>query len=170
MRREFHLFVLLSGSRPDVIKRAQREHLDLRRRLLHIPKPKGGEDKAFDIPLSRQMIRCLIRATRAGRRMYPAQVMSWLFPSDSATGHIVEHKERRTVLSKWGNDLRQSYRTIGQAAGISEVDMHLLMNHSLSGVNAGYITRNRLLGDHLRRQQQAISDAIISAAGSNSAL
>ncbi len=128
VRREFHLFVLLSGSRPDAIKRARREHLDLRKRVLHIPKPKGGEDKAFDIPLSRQMIRCLVRAIRLGRKIYPASADVFLFPSDSATGHIVEHKERRTVLSKWGNDLRQSYRTIDQAAGINEVDMHLLMN------------------------------------------
>ncbi len=175
MRREFHLFVLLSGSRPDAIKQAKHEHLDLRRRVLHLPKPKGGEEKAFDIPLSRQMIRCLVRAIRLGRKMYPVQSATWLFPADSAAGHIAEHKERRTVLSKWGNDLRQSYRTIGQAAGINDVDMHLLMNHSLSGVNAGYITRNRLLGDHLRRQQQTISDAIFphtqptrnSAVGSN---
>jgi hypothetical protein len=42
-------------------------------------------------------------------------------------------------LSKWGDDLRQSDRTLGQAAGLSEIDMHLLMNHRLPGVNAGYI-------------------------------
>ena len=42
IRREFHLFLLLSGSRPDVIKRSRREHLDLRRRILHIPNPRGA--------------------------------------------------------------------------------------------------------------------------------
>ena len=67
------------------------------------------------------------------------------------------------MLSKWGNDLRQTYRTLGQATGINEVDMYLLMNHSIVGVNAGYITRNRLLGDHLRKRQQAISDAAFAA-------
>lgn len=55
--------------------------------------------------------------------MYPSQAPYWLFPADSSTGRIVEHKERRTVLSKWGNDLRQTYRTLAQAAGINEVDM-----------------------------------------------
>lgn len=74
------------------------------------------------------MIRCLVRTIRFGRKMCPGKATTWLFPSDSSRGHIVEHKQRRTVLSKWGNDLRQSYRTIGQAAGITEVDMHLLMN------------------------------------------
>jgi site-specific recombinase XerD len=160
MRREFHLFLLLTGSRPDPIKRARLEHLDLRQRVLHIPKPKGGVDRAFDIPLSREMIRTIVRAMRLGRKIYPAQAQTWLFPADSATGHLVEHKEDREDLSKWGNDLRQTYRTVGQAAGVNEVDMHLLMNHSLPGVNAGYITRNKLLGDHLRKQQQAISAKI----------
>lgn len=160
LRREFHLFLLLSGSRPDPIKRAKREHFDLRLRLLHVPKPKGGVDRAFDIPLSREMIRCLVRAIRVGRQMYPEQAETWLFPADSEAGHLVEHKEDRAELSKWGNDLRQTYRTVGQAAGVNEVDMHLLMNHSLPNVNAGYITRHKLLLDHLRRQQQVISTEV----------
>lgn len=160
LRREFHLFLLLSGSRPDPIKRAKREHVDFGKRILHVPKPKGGEDRAFDIPLSREMVRCLVRAIRLGRQIYPEQAETWLFPADSEAGHLVEHKEDRLDLSKWGGDLRQTYRTVGQAAGISEVDMHLLMNHSLPNVNVGYITRHKLLLDHLRRQQQAISSAM----------
>jgi hypothetical protein len=68
------------------------------------------------------------------------------------------------VLSHWGNDLRQSYRTLGQVAGVSDVDMHLLMNHSFPGVNAGYITRSKLMADHLRQQQEKISQLIVGAA------
>src|SRR5713101_5166645 len=81
------------------------------------------------------------------------------------TGHLVEHKEERNILSKWGNDLRQSYRTLAQAAGVSELDIHLLMNHSLPCVNAGYITRDRLLRDHLRKQQERISDVAVGGVG-----
>ena len=160
LRREFHLLTLLSGSRPTALKNVRIEHIDLRQRLIHVPRPKGGEEKAFDIPLSRPMIRCIIRTIRLGRILYPEQAKSWLFPAESETGHLVEHKEERCVLSKWGNDLRQSYRTLAQAAGVSELDIHLLMNHSLPGVNAGYITRDRLLRDHLRSQQQRISDVV----------
>ena len=76
---------------------------------------------------------------------------------------MVEHKEDRRQLSKWGNDLRQTYRTLGQGAGLSEVNMHLLMNHKLPGVNAGYITRDKLMGDHLRHAQQALSTYIVGA-------
>lgn len=164
IRREFHLFLLLSGHRPDAIKKARVEHLDFRSRVLHVPKPKGGETKAFDIPLSRSMIRCFLRVMRIGRALYPEQAEEWLFPADSESGHLAEHKEKREELSKWGNDLRQSFRTVAQAAGVPELDAHLLMNHSIPGVNAGYITRNKLLRDHLRTQQETISRKIFDAA------
>src|SRR5260370_13927644 len=88
-----------------------------------------------------------------------------MFPADSASGHLVEQKEDRTTLSKWGNDLRQSFRTIATAAGVSEFDARLLMNHAIPGVNAGYITRHKLLEDHLRGQQQAVSSAMFAALG-----
>ncbi|MFG1345546.1 integrase [Xanthobacter autotrophicus DSM 431] len=164
IRREFHLMTLLSGSRPTALKNVRIEHIDFRSRLLHIRKPKGGAKKAFATPLSRPMIRCLLRTMRAARILHPDQAEFWLFPADSDSGHMVEHKEDRDVLSKWGNDLRQSYRTLAQAAGVSELDVHLLMNHSLPGVNAGYITRDSLLRNHLRKQQERISKVIIDGA------
>jgi integrase len=163
VRREFHLFTLLSGSRPAALQQVKPNHIDFRRRTLHVPKPKGGGKRAFDIPLSREMISCLVRATRFGRQTYPLQATEWVFPADSASGHLAETKEDRTKLSKWGNDLRQTFRTIATAAGVSEIDAKLLMNHSIPGVNAGYITRHKLLGDHLRHQQQAISSAIFAS-------
>lgn len=163
VRREFHLFMLLSGHRPEAIRKARVEHVDFRARVLHIPRPKGGEVKAFDIPLSNAMICCLVRVMRIGRALYAEQSRDWLFPADSRSDHMAEHKERREDLSKWGNDLRQTFRTIAQAAGVAELDVHLLMNHSIPGVNAGYITRNKLLSDHLRQQQEAISSRMLEA-------
>lgn len=161
IRREFHLLSLLSGSRPDALKKARWEHLDVYRRVLHIPKPKGGERKAFDIPLSRAMLRALWRVRRVGRMLHPRQSAEWIFPGASAAGHMVEHWEKREALFKWGNDLRQSYRTLAQHAGLSDLDAHILMNHSLPGVNAGYITRGKLV-DHLRGEQERLSRFIYS--------
>jgi integrase len=168
IRREFHLFLLLSGSRPDALKRAQISDIDFKARVLRIPKPKGGEAKAFDIPLSRAMILCLVRVLRFGRALHPTQAQNWVFPADSASGHLSEHKENRQTLAKWGNDLRQTYRTVAQAAGIADLDVHLLMNHSVAGVNAGYITRGKLLNNHLRWQQETISSKILAAGASDS--
>jgi integrase len=163
VRREFHLFLLLSGSRPDALKRARIEHVNFGSRVLHLPKPKGGEAKAFDIPLSRAMVRSLVRVIRLGALLFPTQSRKWLFPAESASGHLAEHKEDRATLSRWGNELRQTYRTVAQATGIVDLDIHLLMNHSIPGVNAGYITRNKLLGDHLRQQQGMISRKMVEA-------
>lgn len=111
------------------------------------------------------MILCLIWAIRFGSQMYPLQSRKWIFPGDSESGHLAETKEDRDTLSKWGNDLRQTFRTIATAAGVSEFDAKLLMNHSIPGANAGYVTRHKLLEDHLRSQQQAISTAVFSAIG-----
>jgi hypothetical protein len=36
------------------------------------------------------------------------------------------------------------------------------MNHAIPGVNSGYITRHKLLENHLRAQQQAISSVIFA--------
>lgn len=165
VRREYHLLTLLSGCRSTALMEVKFEHVNLRRRLVHIPRPKGGAKRAFDIPLSRQMILCIVRAVRFGRVMHPIAAREWLFPSDSATGHLTEQKEKRETLSRWGNDLRQTFRTMATTAGVSEFDARLLMNHAIPGVNAGYITRHKLLEDHLRSQQQAISSAIFAALG-----
>lgn len=163
IRREFHLFTLLSGCRSTALQEIKPGHVNFRRRMLHIPRPKGGAKRAFDIPLSREMALCLVRAIRFGRQIYPSQAAAWIFPADSEAGHLAEQREDRATLSKWGNDLRQSFRTIATAAGVSEFDAKLLMNHAIPGVNAGYITRHKLLEDHLRRQQQAISSAVFAA-------
>jgi hypothetical protein len=98
------------------------------------------------------MILCLIRAIRFSRRMHPEHGSRWVFAAASDAGHLVEQKEDRSVLSKWGNDLRQSFRTLAQVAGVSKFDARLLMNHAIPGVNAGYITRAKILEDHLRSQ------------------
>jgi integrase len=164
VRREFHLLTVLSGCRPDALKRAALTDLDLSSRILHIGAPKGGEAKAFDIPLSHAMLESIVRLRRLAPVIYPEAAKTWLFPSDAPSGHVEENKEdREKVLSHWGNDLRQSYRTLGQVAGVSDVDMHLLMNHSFPGVNAGYITRSKLMADHLRQQQEKISQLIVGA-------
>jgi len=57
------------------------------------------------------------------------------------------------------------FRIVATAAGVSDFDAKLLMNHSIPGVNAGYITWHKLLEDHLRRQQQTVSTAVFAALG-----
>jgi integrase len=162
VRREFHLFTLLSAMRPDALKKARWEHVDIKRRVLHVPEPKGGKRRAFDLPLSRDMLRCLWRSRRAGRALHGRAAREWIFAAATPAGHLSEHKEDREKLSHWGGDLRQTWRTMAHEAGLSELDAHLLMNHSLGNVNAGYIS-TPALRDHLRAQQERVSKYIMDA-------
>jgi hypothetical protein len=82
------------------------EDIDLRGRLIHIPRPKGGEEKAFDIPLSLPVIRCKIRAYRRGRIIYSEPAKSWLFSADSEPGYLVKHKEERKFFPPLAPKLR----------------------------------------------------------------
>ena len=52
-----------------------------------------------------------------------------------------------------------TFRTIAQTDDVPEHYMHLLMNHSIPGVNADYVTRNKLLGDNFRNQYEAMAAA-----------
>lgn len=165
VRREFHLLTLLSGSRPDALSRAEWRHVDVRRRALHIPDPKGGEHRAFDIPLSRPMLASLARARRAGRMLAPRQAERFIFPAaKSKSGHLVEWKEDRAVLSKWGVDLRQSYTIAGEALDVSERTMKRLMNHATQDVTMGYGDRSKMW-PRLVAEQERLSAHMMAQAG-----
>jgi len=97
--------------------------------------------------------------------MYPVQALEWIFPADSESGHLAETKKDREILSKWGNALRQTFRTIATAAGVSEIDAKLLMNPAIPSVNAGYITRHKLLESHLREPAASNKQCSIYGAG-----
>jgi integrase len=168
VRQEFHMFCLLSGSRAGALTVARWEHLDMKRRVLHIPKPKGGAKRAFDIPLSRPMLACLARARRAGRMVNAVNAAEWVFPGDLSRshrpgfeGHIVEYREDRDDLPKWGGDLRQTYKTLSPEAGLSKTDVMILMNHADGDVNDGYMTRSKVAETYLRGQQEAMSRYIV---------
>lgn len=154
VRRAFHLFCLLSGSRPDALARARWEHVDVRRRALHVPSPKGGPSRAFDIPLSRPMLACLARARRAGRMLRPEAARSWVFPAHSGPGHIVEWREDRADLPKWVMDLRQSYVIAAEHLDISERLLKRLLNHATQDVTMGYGDRTRIWTQLLAAQER----------------
>ena len=111
IRREMHLFMLLSGLRRQDVLTARWDNLDEKRKALRIPAPKGGVERAFDLPLSEPMLACLKRAKEAGNTFFPEQGQIWIFPA--ATGHVAEVKEEgKLKLSHTGHALRHSFRTL----------------------------------------------------------
>lgn len=163
IRAAFHLLVLLSGSRPDSLRRSKWSDLDMSRRTLHQPFPKGGAGAAFDIRLSRPMLRVLWQARRAGRVLHPEQGLEFIFPSASTERCISWTKEKRTALSHWGVDLRQCYISATKTVGLTGYVARCLVNHSVKNdVHDGYATTGESLDGMLHEAQRKMSDHLIS--------
>jgi integrase len=160
--REAHLFALLSGLRRNTLVELEWKHLDLKRRCIRIVKPKYGEERAYDLLLSRALLRCLWRARQVGRRLFPAHAERWVFPGP--VGHVRgDGLTRDGVLAN--HALRRTYATIGRAAGVPKDSIRRLLNHSGGDVTDHYI-RESGLGRLHAIEQETISAAIVKAMGS----
>ena len=162
VHREAHLFCLLSALRRNSLVDLQWKDLDLKRRCFRIAKPKGGEDRAFDLILSKPMIRCLWRARRASRKLHRTSAGIWVFAS--AIGHIRgDSLTRDGVLAN--HALRRGYATAATNAGVDEITVGKLLNHGGKSVTSHYIKTSHL-GRMLAGAQQDISQHIVNALGS----
>jgi integrase len=163
VRAEFQLFLLLSGSRAGAIATARWEYLDVAARRLHIPTPKGGKARAYDIPLTRPMLACLARARREGRMYQPALSREWMFPGDPSkakrgtfAGHLSLYATTEPKLPCSGHGLRHTFRNACVWAGVEENLSKKLMNHSQRGdVHSGtYGSREGIFPDLLDAQKR----------------
>jgi integrase len=162
IRREAHFFAVLSNLRRNDLETLRWENLDVAGRKFRIVKPKGGARKAFDLILTRPMLRCLWRARRAGRMLHPELAETWVFPSgDSKSGHVKQLT--KDAVSHANHALRRSYSSIATSAGVAEETVTRFLNHqskSVAGIN--YI-RTSAIGRFLSEEQAKISAAIIVA-------
>lgn len=133
LRQEMHLFTLLSGARKTDLLTARWENLDVPNRALLFPSPKGGEEKAYRLPLSRIMLACLNRIKKEGRFLVDGS--PWLFPATgSASGHISENKENGHPDFEYGHKLRKTYGTIAYGVTGDEPFVERMLNHEPRGV------------------------------------
>ncbi len=162
IRRELHLFTLLSGLRRADVVTARWDHLDKTRKALRIPSPKGGEERAFDLPLSTAMVQCLERVKEAGRTFFPEQARTWIFAASG--GHVAEVKEEgKLKVSHTGHALRHSFRTLAAAAGIDRLRLKILMNHAIDRDVTDNYANVPALFESLRDAQERISAFIITS-------
>jgi integrase len=160
IHRELALFLALSGLRRRDACSARWDELDMRCRVLRRPKPKGGEERAFNLPLSRAMLRCLWRVRAAGRMLHPVQAQEWIFPAASASGHIEEIKSQK--LSIHGHALRRSYSVFGRMAGVPHPIVKQLLNHAGSDVTEKHYTPDDPMLEFLCEQQEKISRYVVA--------
>ncbi len=160
VRRDLHLFMLLTGMRRTAACEVQAKHVKVDDGVLHVPRPKGGAARAFDLPLSApllDLVRHRLEENRKVKRGTP-----WLFPSTtSKSGRLVEVKER--ALGKLhGHALRHLYSSLALEAGVPIAELKFLLNHRVADVTFTYLQPGLA---HLRQHQERASARILEAVG-----
>jgi integrase len=170
VRRDLQLFILLTGLRATDAKTGRWVEGDFDAGTLHRPKPKGGEDRAFTVPVSTQVLDLLRRRRDGNHVLYPNDG-GWVFPSRDMKGrpsHVAQAKEQRydPTGRKVGylpspHRLRDTFATAGHEARLHPLDLKVLMNHSLPAgdVTEGY---NRPSVEHLRESAQRVAEFLES--------
>jgi hypothetical protein len=87
----------------------------------------------------------------------------WLFPSDSASGHVAEVRVD-AFGGLVGHALRHLYATLALKAGVPIAELKFLLNHAVSsgGVTMGYLHPSL---EHLRGWQEEATARILAAIG-----
>lgn len=174
IRRDLQLFILFTGLRSTDAKTVRWEHVDFEAGTIHRPKPKGGEDRAFTVPVSRFVLDLLRARREENAAIYPRDE-GWVFPSRNMRGgvtHVQQTKEARYVAGKKiavfpsAHRLRDTFATAAHEAGVDPLSLKVLMNHALpSGgdVTEGYIRPGL---DHLRGEIEKVAAFLLGRMGS----
>ena len=132
-------------------------------KTLFIPKPKGGEEREFYLPLSDYLCELI-------SGMLEGNDSKFLFPSKRAkSGHIMEPKEpgfvkkleEETGYHLIVHGLRSTFITVAVGLNINSYAIKLLVNHALpkSDVTGGY---TKLDVEPLRAPMQRITTRLLS--------
>lgn len=159
IRRDYLRFVLFTGLRRESAAAVRWEHIDWKQKALLIPNPKGGEARAFKLPLSDFLIELLKERQQCeqGKTFFPDS--PWVFPAESKSGHIAEPKEKLGVKFTV-HGLRNTFITVAESLDVSPYAIKMLVNHSLpdkGDVTGGYMSIEL---ERLRGPMQEITDRL----------
>lgn len=183
IRRDLQLTMLLTGLRSADAKTIRWEHLDFEAGTVHRPKPKGGEDRAFTVPLCSFLLSLLARR-RLDNLRYFSHDGGWVFPARDRAGRVVptaEAKEQRYLRDENGeillrdgkatkiaylpspHRLRDTFVTACLEAGVGMFERKILVNHRLpeQDVTEGY---QRPSLDHLRGCVEKVAAFLLAKA------
>ena len=137
IRRSYWKLLLFSGLRMTDAATIRWE--DLRGGVLHRPNPKGGCNRAYDLPITPPVHDIFEEAREGAERLHPGSL--WTFPADSACGHVLNMRERVAFPDVWRHDLRRTYATACAEASIDPYTIKLLLNHAMdkSDVTSRYV-------------------------------
>ncbi len=159
VRRDLHLFMLLTGMRRTSACEVRTFDLELGSGRLHVPKPKGGSTRAFDLPLSGPLADLLGHRLAENPRLH--RKSSWLFPAESTSGHVAEIAQEE-LGGLTGHALRHTFATLAVQSGVPLLELKYLLNHAATNVTMGYI---HVGVEHLAKHQATASRYILEQLG-----
>jgi integrase len=169
IRRDLQLFILFTGLRSTDAKTVRWDEVDFEAKTIHRPNPKGGEDRAFTVPVAQEVLDLLHRRSDENPTLF-GNDKGWVFPSKDMKGrvtHVAQTKEQRydNLGRKVGflpspHRLRDTFATAGHEARLHPLDLKVLMNHTLPAgdVTEGYI---RPSVEHLRESAERIAEFLL---------
>lgn len=116
IRRALRLFMLLTGQRDEATRKMEWQHVDFRKEKIHYPAPKGGEEAAFDLPMSPQVKQVLQFARTFSEEGWAFPGSEWVWPTRDTKGnvtHIRESKEQRHEKLLNPHSLRRTFISVG---------------------------------------------------------
>jgi len=150
IRRDLQLFILLTGLRATDAKTVRWEHADFGAGTIHRPRPKGGEERAFTVPVSKAVLDILRRRREENAVIFPRDEGS-AWPSRDMSGgvtHVQQVKEQMYIAGRKAtafpspHRLRDTFRQRRARGRVDWYDLKVLMHHALPSngdVTMGYV-------------------------------
>lgn len=158
-RRTWWTMALFTGLRRTTISEMKWADVDLERKVVHIPKPKGGEDAAFSLPLTDYLIEILkARKEQHDKVATEKHMAPWVFEAFSASGHITAPEVKFKIAPVAPHDMRRLFATVAEGCDLGHYPLKLLLNHAVKDD----ITGRYIQGDveRLRVPMQRVTDRL----------
>jgi integrase len=165
VRADLQLFTLFTGLRTTDARTIRLDEITMRDHKIHRPEPKGGEDRAYDLPLSSFLEEIVLRRLAENAAFYGEQCR-WLFPSFSSSGVPTFVAHPHEVGRPSPHRLRDTYLTAAHEAKILPLDQKILVNHVLPSGGDDTEGYQRPSWEHVIEQQEIITAFLIRKAGS----
>jgi integrase len=167
IRRALRLFLLLTGQRDEATRKMQWKHVTFKegKERIHFPEPKGGEENAFDLPLSPQ-VREILEFVRTFSECEWAYAGSeWVFPTKDRTGRITfirESKEQRRPMLLNPHSLRRTFISVGYEVAPNKYVSYIANHACKDSITDEYFEPSL---DSVRRVLETVDRAILNQIG-----
>lgn len=154
IRRAVWLTMLTTALRSHDARSMRWEHIDADG-VLTVPCPKGGEERAFKLPLTRFLLQELEGLPRFGPFVFAS--------ATSRSGHV-EELRRTQGFDHAPHAMRHTWRTFAMEAGLDLSMTMVMMNHATANVSFNYLTRANLTGP-MREAAERVVSVLLSYRG-----